>query len=219
MTLTPRDKKLLVGLAVFLLIVGVGFGILYPMKTTEQRLDTELQEETILMEENKHKINGLNMIQKDKEEAGARLASLSEDYYPVMTSMETEKMMTRLSLDKGVVMRDIDIMMPEIGEYAEMADYTGLLMGASSGEENEENNVFPGIYRVEVKMSMTGIRARLQAMLDACQEREPKMQVDEILWQNASLEKNGEYTLAIKVSVYMAEELEEYMDGERGQQE
>ena len=68
-------------------------------------------------------------------------------------------------------------------------------------------------------MSMTGSRSKLQAVLDACQEKEPKMQVDEILWQRSSAEKDGEYTLAIKVSVYMAEDLEQYMDGERGQQQ
>ena len=49
-TLTPRDKKLLVGLAVFLLIVGVGFGILYPMIKAEKRLSEELKTEKDIMD-------------------------------------------------------------------------------------------------------------------------------------------------------------------------
>ena len=222
-TLTPRDKKLLVGLAVFLLIVGVGFGILYPMIKAEKRLSEALKTEKAIMDENQRKINELDIMKLDREQAGARLSSLSEDYFPVMTSMEVENMMTRLALDKGVIMKDIDINMPETGEYANLPDYSKMLRGDSTGEgeqeDSEEESAFYGLYRVEVKMSMTGSRSKLQAVLDACQEKEPKMQVDEILWQRSSAEKDGEYTLAIKVSVYMAENLEQYMDGERGQQQ
>ena len=93
-TLTPRDKKLLVGLAVFLLIVGVGFGILYPMIKAEKRLSEELKTEKAIMDENQRKINELDIMKLDREQAGARLSSLSEDYFPVMTSMEAENMMT-----------------------------------------------------------------------------------------------------------------------------
>ena len=75
-TLTPRDKKLLVGLAVFLLIVGVGFGILYPMIKAEKRLSEELKTEKAIMDENQRKINELDIMKLDREQAGARLSSL-----------------------------------------------------------------------------------------------------------------------------------------------
>lgn len=139
-TLTPRDKKLLVGLAVFLLIVGVGFGILYPMKKAEKRLSEELKTEKAIMDENQRKINELDIMKLDREQAGARLSSLSEDYFPVMTSMEAENMMTRLALDKGVIMKDIDINMPETGEYANLSDYSKMLRGDSTGEGEQEDS-------------------------------------------------------------------------------
>ena len=148
-TLTPRDKKLLVGLAVFLLIVGVGFGILYPMKKAEKRLSEELKTEKAIMDENQRKINELDIMKLDREQAGARLSSLSEDYFPVMTSMEAENMMTRLALDKGVIMKDIDINMPETGEYANLPDYSKMLRGDSTGEgeqeDSEEDSAFYGL--------------------------------------------------------------------------
>lgn len=215
LTLTPRDKKLLIGLAVFLLIVGGGFGIVLPLKQAGNRLSDELQEEKTIMEENQQKIDGLEALEEEREEAGARLSILSQDYFPVMTSMEIEKMMTRLSMDKGVLMKDIEISMPEDGEYAQLNDYSKMLReksGETQGEEDEDS-VFRGIYCGKVKMSMTGTRNQLQAMLDACQEKEPKMQVDEILWQRNSANGSGEYTLAIQVSVYMAQDLEGYMNG------
>lgn len=214
LTLTPRDKKLLIGLAVFLLVVGGIFGILFPLKNIEKRLSEEVQTEQELMEENQKKIDGLESMEKERKEAGERLSALSEDYFPVMSSVEIEKMMTRLSIDKGVTMKDIEISMPEDGEYAQLKDYSKMLRQESEEtQEEQDSDTFQGIYLGKAKMSMTGSRDGLQAMVDACQEKEPKMQVDEILWQKNVAEDGGEYTLAIQVSVYMAQDLEEYMNG------
>ena len=40
--LTERDKKLLVFLAIFLIIVGIGAGVIYPLFTWSKSLDEEL---------------------------------------------------------------------------------------------------------------------------------------------------------------------------------
>lgn len=139
--------------------------------------------------------------------------------------MEIEKMFTRLSLDQGATVLDIDIVMPVEGEDAVLKDYSKILEEAENdktGEDDEEKaekeDLFRGLSRAQVTLSIQGSRAHLQEVMDACQKQEPKMKVDEILWQKNTEEQTTEYTLAMRISVYMVQNFDDYMEEKRGQQ-
>ena len=107
--MTERDKKLLAGLFLFLLGIFCIFCVLRPLKNMERRYTQKLEKEKTAMRENKKKMETLPEMQEKNEESQARLSSLSENFFPEMTSMEIEKMFTRLSLDQGATVLDIDI--------------------------------------------------------------------------------------------------------------
>ncbi|MDD7209231.1 MAG: hypothetical protein PUH29_04140, partial [Lachnospiraceae bacterium] len=201
------------------------FCVLRPLKNMERRYTQKLEKEKTAMRENKKKMETLPEMQEKNEESQARLSSLSENFFPEMTSMEIEKMFTRLSLDQGATVLDIDIVMPVEGEDAVLKDYSKILEEAENdktGEDDEEKaekeDLFRGLSRAQVTLSIQGSRAHLQEVMDACQKQEPKMKVDEILWQKNTEEQTTEYTLAMRISVYMVQNFDDYMEEKRGQQ-
>ena len=106
--------------------------------------------------------------------------------------------------------------MPAAGEYTQLLDYADMLLARMQGsqEENsgEEAAVYGGIYTAEAKITMTGQRQALQDVLDTCAALEPKMRIDEFLWQSGSRNAEGEYTLSMALELYMAEDTGQYVN-------
>ena len=66
--LTERDKKLLVFLAIFLIIVGIGAGMIYPLFTWSKSLDEELSTQKQLQVENEQKVSRVITMEMGKKE-------------------------------------------------------------------------------------------------------------------------------------------------------
>lgn len=210
-TLTDRDKKLLVILAVFVLTVGVGAGVLYPLVNKNQELQTQLVEETLKRIENEQKVAGVANLKAQKDQAGESLTEVQSEFFAVMQSKDIDKMMTEMALSYGLIARELDILMPVKGEYTTLPEYSAMLMMGSGGsQEKTEATGYAGIYTAKVDFTMTGSRRALQEMLNACMAMEPKLRVSEFLWNQGRSTESGTYTLAISAELYMYESLEQY---------
>lgn len=154
-------------------------------------------------------------MEKRKKEAEASLEEMKKEFYGVMQSKDIDKMLTEMALSNGVVVNEMDIAMPSLGEYTQLTDYSKMLIAAALNNEEgtqdkEEAPSYGGVYTAQVEMTMTGGRVPLQAVLDNCASQEPKMRIAEFLWQ-ADKKNEGTYTLAIKLELYMAEDTQEYL--------
>lgn len=214
--LTDRDKKLLVILAVFVLIVGVGFGVLYPLASKNQELQMQLTEAKLAKIENEQKVAGVANLRSQKEKSLETMTQVQSEFFTVMESKDIDKMMTEMALSYGLVARDLDIAMPAAGAYTSLKEYSAVLMGSdsSASEELAGDTVYAGICTANVEFTMTGSRGALQEMLNACIAMEPKLRVSEFLWNQGRSTESGDYTLAISAELYMYESLEQYQMGQ-----
>lgn len=215
--LTERDKKLLVFLAVFVLLVGGGLGLIYPLLTKGQDLQDQLVNAQMEQMEKKQKVDSLSAIKEGKKAVETEVAKIQQEFYEITPSMKIDKMFTNMALSHGAQVKDLDISMPASGENAALPDYgTVLEQRASESEdaqaapENTEDTGFPGVYTANAEITLIGSRASLQAMLDECAALEPKGQIVEFLWQDNREKESGAYTLALSVNIYMYQSVEEY---------
>lgn len=214
---TERDKKLLVVLAVVLIVFGMGFGILLPLVEKGQELSEQLLEETVVKVTNKQKVDTLDALKKQEKTLGEEVSAVRSEFYEVTPSMEIDRMMTGMALAHGLVVKDLDITIPAIGSYTELIGYPEMLLSRIEDSVNEDTAsgeltgmAYSGVYTANAKISMTGSREALQAMLDECAALEPKARIAEFLWEQ---ERNdsANYILTMSVELYMSEDADQYL--------
>lgn len=140
--ITDRDKKLLLFLAIFVIVVVFGFFIIRPLAETDAALKEELAVQEELQIRTQQKLMLLPSMQANVEKTEEELAAAAEDFYPVMKSQEIDKLLTGIALSWGLESRQLVIQMPE-GEmildpfYASQAALEEMLSQAI-GQDGEE---------------------------------------------------------------------------------
>ena len=82
--LTERDKKLLVILAVFVLIVGVGAGVLMPLLDKGQELQEKAADARIEQQEREQKVVSLPVLRDRESTVLSNIEEMRKDFYPVI---------------------------------------------------------------------------------------------------------------------------------------
>ena len=67
---TERDKKLLVFLAIFVVVVGLGAGVILPLLSKSQELREELTQAQLEQTEKEQKVLSLSTMEKRKKGGG-----------------------------------------------------------------------------------------------------------------------------------------------------
>lgn len=206
---TERDKKILLVLAVFLIVFGLIAGVLMPLMENTQKLGEEIAEAEVEKQEKEMKVTALPGMKNRMEKAETELAAMQKKYYPVMKSVEIDRMMTNTAVDCGIQVSDMDIKMPDFTAYTKILNYGDIVFGAE--QENSEETPFDGMYTASLTMNMTGSRENLQSMLDVTVSQQPRQRVTEFSWQKNQKEGSSEYTLSMSVEIYMYQDVEMYV--------
>ena len=77
---TERDKKLLVFLAIFVVVVGLGAGVILPLLSKSQELREELTQAQLEQTEKEQKVLSLSTMEKRKKEAEASLEEMKKEF-------------------------------------------------------------------------------------------------------------------------------------------
>lgn len=211
--LTSRDKKLLIFLAVFLLVVGLGAGVIYPIMEKTQEVADQLALAELEKLERELKVTMLPTMKKAVVAAKENLKDVQENFYSLMPSKDIDKLLTEMALSHTLVVTNLDIAMPLQSEYVSLISYPLLLSqyGGLAGDTKAEAAVFSGVYSANVSMTMTGTRANLQSMLDQLTAMEPKLRVSAFGWQhNGNSDEDDTYTLTVTLGLYMFENVDTY---------
>lgn len=208
MQMTERDKKLIVFLAIFVIIVAGGYWGIYPIISRTISVNEEIREAEVLREENELKVAQLPMLEAESEELEEDIAAAREDFYSAMTSDQVDKYMTGLILDHNLYAYDLTITMPtaeaKLSPYAcsekanaameEETDSTdgGTQPGAAdeqSGEDAladwyEDEDIPTGIYAVGVTMRVGGERDDLQQLIDEFSKENKKVYLAGYEWES-----------------------------------
>ncbi len=206
---TERDKKILVVLAVFLIVFGLLAGVLMPLMEDTQKLGEEITEAEVEKQEKEMKVTALPGMRSRMDKAEEELAAMQKNYYPVMKSVEIDRMMTNTAVNCGIQVSDMDIKMPDLTAYTTLLNYGDIVYGAE--QENSEETPFDGMYTASLTMNMTGSRENLQSMLDVTISQEPRQRVTDFSWQKNQKEGSSEYTLSMSVDIYMYQDVEMYV--------
>lgn len=144
--MTERDKKLIVFLAIFVIVVAGGYWGIYPIVTKIITTNMELQDAQIERDKNEIKIAQLSLIEMENENLEAEIVDAREDFFPIMTSDQVDKYMTGLILDYNLYAYDLSISMPtdeatvEPYQYSEKAIRLEEESDSASGSDRENSN-------------------------------------------------------------------------------
>lgn len=213
--MTERDKKLIVFLAIFVILVAGGYWGIYPAVSEIISLNMEIRDAQADRDMNEIKIAQAPLLETDNERLQEDMANLKEEFFPVMTNDQVDKYMTGLILDYQLYAYDLSIRTSE--EEAEVEPYQYSEKAAEEEEESVHEDVSTGIYAVEVTVRVGGDRADLQQLIDDLSVTERRLHLSSYSWddersisyhEDGTYEVNTEHTLTMTINLYMCEEQE-----------
>lgn len=237
MKMNPRDQKLLVFLAVFVIVVGVGYWGVFPQIRTAVNLNNELSELKMQKQIDDDKIDSLPLVEATNEILEEKIAEAKSDFFPKMSSDEVDKYITGFALGYNLNAYELSIRMPdreaELSAYQFSEKYEQDLLRAHEESleedmstiemiENYANDNFyvdsegaslTGVYEVGLSMNVGGTKKNLQNFLDDLFAIENKVLVRSYSWSTSkSLEFNkytGEYE--VNETPYLSIDMSLYM--------
>lgn len=217
MQMTERDKKLLVFLAIFVIVVGCGYWGIRPIINDILDINEEIEEQENDAYMNSIKITELPVYEMDNEEYEEEILAARTHFYPMMTSNEVDKLMTGMALSYNLYSYDLAIYISEgvanteayqySEKYAEDMSYeyeedddfsTDLdsldsLFGSDDDYEYDGSDEFTGIYEVVVTMRLGGSIEDLQRFIDDFSINDKEVLVNSYVWTEVeSMEYNEE---------------------------
>lgn len=147
--MTEKDKKLLIFLAVFVIVVCIGYWGIVPcvksiLSTNEAIVEAKTERDDIDM-----KLAELPIIQVDNIDLENDIAKAREPYFPIMTSSEIDRYFTEMGLKYNLNRYDLMIDMPE--DMAELEAYQYSEQVESSSEEEESDEHYGGVSKAETE--------------------------------------------------------------------
>lgn len=212
-TLTERDKKLLIFLSLFVIVVGIGYWGLRPMYKNIKTTNEEIVDAQELKDSNELKIQQLPIYEKDSAELEESIVSARQSFYPIMTADELDKMFTGMVLDYNLYSYFLRISIDEEELQSEPYMYSKKALGLEEEEEEgppedldtydaqavddyaedqyatpefEDEKPQTGIYEAKVNMQVGGRPEDLQRLIDNLSVQKDKMLLDSYSWSRSN---------------------------------
>ena len=110
--MTARDKKLLVGMFIGVIIVAIGYWGILPQVKQYRALASKIEKEEAAQSINKQKLINTGAIEAQADNYESLIAEKRDEFYPIMTSSEIDKMMTQMAVGHGLNIYDLNFNMP-----------------------------------------------------------------------------------------------------------
>lgn len=186
--MTERDKKLLIGLAVGVIIVCISYWGIFPILMDMQDIDDDIMVQSDLEQVNSMKIAQLVGLEMDNETYEEDILAARANFYKMMTSDQIDKEFTEKALEHNLLIYDMTITMPtepaellpyQYSEKALCGDEEDIVEEETWGEASEdvvssddllfgdmeeENNT--GIYCATVSLLLNGDSKDLQDLME-----------------------------------------------------
>lgn len=224
MEMTQRDKKLLVFLGLFVVLVGFGYWGIRPLVSNISEINENIIEQEDIRALNDLKITQLPLYEADNETLETDIVDARKRFYPYMNADEIDKLFTGKALEFNLYAYSMDIKMPE--DEVESVPYihseraAGLVESDFEVEEEiastnidaidayannagessvaDEVNASTGIYAATVTMRLGGTREEIQDFIDTLSVSDEKLLVKSYMWENTTnvgFTEDGSYVL------------------------
>lgn len=210
--MTERDKKLIVFLAIFVILVAGGYWGVYPAVKGIIAVNEQIADARALRELNEVKIAQAPLIEAENQNMKGDLSDLRGDFFPMMTSAQVDRYLTGLILDYGLYAYDLDIAMPTAEAQVEPYQYskkaaeaaaqqetaaaasseTGMELEHTGADDTQSAELSPetilpedistGIYAVAVSMRVGGEKADIQRLIDDLSQTDEKLHLLSFQW-------------------------------------
>ena len=233
MQMTEKDKKLIVFLAIFVILVAGGYWGIYPVVSNIFSVQEQIEDEKALQDMNMVKMAQAPLLVADNEQVETEMAVLKESFFPVMSSAQVDKYMTGLILDYQLYAYDLSISMPQeeaanepyqfsekavLEETEEFVDSQADMQADSSVDISEdddfmsetpvfEEDVATGIYKVGVTVRVGGDKANIQRMIDDLSLSKQKLHLISYNWDeenSISFAEDGTYEVSTDCTMTMS---------------
>lgn len=224
MKLTERDKKLLLMLAYFVVIVGFGAFVFRPLL----RYYMDTGDRLVLLEAQKEEMDARLAeepgLERRRNELSDLLQVSTEEFYPMLGSEEVDKEITGIVLSCGMQAISLNITMPQGGvelqqyPYAEKAPEMVLpgdapedaVSGsAETDTQDGTEDVQSFIYAPVVTVTASGSEAQADELIDRLTEDYPAIRVRRYSRQTQRdewVEGSAEYeVLSLELELYMCD--------------
>lgn len=187
-TITERDKKLLKFLAVFVLIVGVGFGIILPIEEKVLSVKSDLADAQMVKQQRELEGMLLSSVEAELSDQESQLADARSTFYQNLSGLEIDRILTETAVGDSLVIRDLSI---GTAEAASLAPYVAAPMqedaeaaqGQTDSNLQTEDETAEGIEQIPVTILLSGDEEELQEFLNGVSELEPAARVTGFSWQ------------------------------------
>jgi cell division protein FtsB len=199
--LSEKDKKLLVFLAIFVIVVCFVYWGVRPIVKRIIQINEEIADAEDIQTANNRKIAELPLLQTDNEKLEQQIKEARTDYFPMMSSDEVDRYFTDMVLSYQLDSYDLDIQMPETLAELEPYQYSAkylhledeededddelseeeLLDGVTDDESellwDDEGEIDHGIYAATVTMRLGGAEEDLNRLIDDLSDSTQKLRV------------------------------------------
>ena len=222
-TLTERDKKLLIFLSLFVIVVGFGYWGLRPIYKAIKETDEAIAEAEDLKAQNEMKVMQLPIYEKDNADLEESTVTARQSFYPIMTPDALDKMFTTMVLNYNLYSYFLRINIDDEELQSTPYQYSKKALGLDEEEEEgppeeldtydaqevdnyaedqyaepewEDEKPQTGIYEAKINMEVGGRKEDLQRLIDDLSVQKDKMLLDSYSWSSKGdvfLNEAGEY--------------------------
>ena len=100
--MTEKDKKLLVGMLIGVIIVAIGYWGIIPQLKAYGELETKIEKEEETQKLNKLKISNTALIEMQAEDYEEKLSTVKDEFYQILNSAEVDQMFTDLATKRNL---------------------------------------------------------------------------------------------------------------------
>lgn len=200
LTLTERDRKLLIFLAFFLVAFVFGYLIILPLFEKGQELSNQIATAESQKRDISFKLENYETLRQARDSKQKELEALKADIFEEMQVTEIDNLLTEMAFKNKVVVQSLTIQMPS-SAITQLQDYEALVYKNSSDEAEESGeDEFSGIGCVQVSLVLSGTKDALTNIVDTYLAMEPKLRANSI---NYSISDEGKGTVALNIDLYM----------------
>ncbi|MGF6991003.1 Tfp pilus assembly protein PilO [Lachnospiraceae bacterium PF1-21] len=215
-TLTQRDKKLLVFLACFVLIVVFGWFLAKPLLDKGMEKGDQISEAQAEKEMLETKLMQYPVMDKKVADSEEQVSQYEEKFYGMLKSQGVDKLITEKALSAGLKIERMEITMPTEplllenylpkGEEADgsevPADETeDVDDDADAAVDAEEEATAKSIYKATAKLSVSGTRDQYWNLINDINGSQKLMLVRE-MQMPAKTEDGGSMSLSVDIFMY-----------------
>lgn len=112
-TMTERDKKLLLGMLIFVIVVAIGYWGIIPQIKKYNKLGSRIDKEEVTQSINEQKVSNLIFVESMCEEYEEKMAENKDKFFDMMTEAEVDFFLTTKAVKHNLEVYSLNIDIPD----------------------------------------------------------------------------------------------------------